>query len=135
MPVVFNKTEQFDISRGNKLGVLPVLGRDFVISFQFMIDRFIADYPTLHSILHFNIFEDQLLPLYGVITPALMIQGRTILVVASAINGNFWKNHIMNFRFATKKWYTVEISQLSDDDGKASILEIINHCVTYTNTF
>ena len=126
MAVVFNKTEKFDIYRGNNLGVLPALGRNFVISLQFTINSFTADFPTLLSILHFTIFEDQI-PMYGVMTPALAILGRTTLVVVSAINGNYWKVGMRNFKFSTKKWYTVEISQLSDDDGKVSILEIINH--------
>ena len=119
MPVVFKKTKHFDITKGNNLGMLPRIGINFVISFQFIINRFVVDFASLHNILHFTI--GGIHTEYGDLTPALFIGGQDNLVVVSAINGKSWHYHNMNFKFVTKKWYTVEISQLLDKDGKVSI--------------
>ena len=116
MPEVFRKEDQFDISSFYKLGVLPFIGKNYVISFQLFINKFEADSPTIHGILHFTSGG-----LFGDVTPAFSIGGRDHWGVASAINGNSFDLQFVKSKIATKKWYSITISQLLNENGKASI--------------
>ena len=115
---VFRKSDQFPISQNNSLGVLPYLGKSFVISFQLSIHTLDTESGDYNNILHFSIGGDK--EIYGDRTPAIWIVEGRAFQLASAINGNANYDPEINFEFETEKWYNFELSQLINDDAGVS---------------
>ena len=118
--MVFQISSEVAIAKNNSVGVLPNLGRSYIIAFQL----FINTNPTvdfslpsqLYNIIHFTTGN-------GHRTPALWIHAvrtapGTNFRASSAINGNYIAKDIA-FATVTGKWYNIEISQLPQaEDGK-----------------
>jgi len=110
LPVVFQKTEEFSIKRNNKLGELPFIGQQYIISFQLLITP--GQTEEYGSVIHLTIGGDY--TNYGDITPALWTaNGGKSLVFASAIDGNPNRDgHVEGLTLSFNTWYNVEMSQL-----------------------
>merc|ERR1712179_264303 len=103
MPIIFHKTEEFAISKKQKLKEIS-LGQHYIITFHLFLT---AGYQ---SVIHFTIGEDKVA--YGNRTPALWIHQGSSLYLSSAIDGN------VDYVFPTpaitlNTWHSIEISQLN----------------------
>merc|ERR1719450_1896052 len=109
IPVVFQKSEEFTITKGNKLMELSVLGRQFIITFQLFITA-----PTnsgYTNIIHLTI--GGMNGKYGDRTPGIWIWKGTGLTVRSAINGNpDYHMDTSTYQLALNIWHSIEVSQL-----------------------
>jgi len=110
LPVVFQKTEEFSIKRNNKLGELPFLAQQYIISFQLLITP--GQTQAFGSVIHLTIGGDY--RNYGDRTPALFTtNGGKSLLFASAIDGNPNRDgYLEGLTLSYNTWYNVEMSQL-----------------------
>lgn len=106
LPIVFQKAEEFTLRKNNLLGVLPFLGKQFVISFQLLITA--ATVEEFENIIHFTIGSAYL----GKRTPALWLTKGTRLYVGSAINREPQYNMESYLSLSLNTWHNIEISQL-----------------------
>jgi len=112
LPVVFVKSEEFNIEKNNLVGELSRIGRQYIITFQVLLTAYLSDYHK--SIIHFTIGGDS--QVYGDRTPALLTSGQDgrSLVLASAINGdpnhNIYLDDLISLSLNT--WYDIEIAQI-----------------------
>merc|ERR1719250_476992 len=118
--LVFEKKQEFILTRNNKLGEVDFLGEEYTITFQLLLT---AGTPaptssTAGSIIHFTIGGD-CCGVPGDRTPALWVYNGTEIVLRSTIDGQ--ANYgILPDQFpdlpaiSLNTWHTVEISQLSN---------------------
>jgi len=109
IPVVFQKLEESIILRGNMLGDLSSLGKQYNISFQLIIAA-----PTVEeyqSIIHFTVGADN--QNFGDRTPALWLTKGTSLIVGSTIDGvQDYNLETPSLSLGLHTWHNIEISQL-----------------------
>merc|ERR1719317_929594 len=118
--LVFEKKQEFILTRNNKLGEVDFLGEEYTITFQLLLT---AGTPaptssTAGSIIHFTIGGD-CCGVPGDRTPGLWVYNGTEIVLRSTIDGQ--ANYgILPGQFpdlpaiSLTTWHTVEISQLSN---------------------
>ena len=106
---------QLDLKRNNLITVLPCIGKEYKISFDVFISKFIANWQ---SIIHFTVGEDN--AKYGDRTPGVWISNQKTFYICSALNGNkdycFKSTNVQQLG----KWINVEISQtfVKDQAGR-----------------
>ena len=91
------------VTKNNLLTVLPYIGREFKISFDFLISNYGAGWK---SIIHFT--TDGNWEKYGDRAPGIWIGPDKDLYICSAINGN---TNVCHHVKTTQQWMSVEISQ------------------------
>ena len=105
---MFKEIEEFNLSKGKELVVLPCLGKEYVILFELLL----TEVTSWGSVIHFTIGGNK--NNYGDRTPGLWVSKKRKFSLASAINGTsnnqFWPQDKLDL----DKWYTIEISQSSD---------------------
>jgi len=123
LPVVFNKTEEFDMSKNNQLKTLPSLGKQFIITFQLQLTSFeCGGYDC--SVIRFGLGNDA--GAYGDRTPAVWISNplnnentftriKNTFLMSAAINGNedfSFVTPMALLGFELNRFYDFEFSQL-----------------------
>ena len=105
---MFNEIEEFTLCKGKELGILPCLGKEYVITFELLL----TEVNKWGSVIHFTIGGNK--NSYGDRTPGLWVTKKGKFFLASAINGDSNKRFWPTDKPDTETWHKIEISQLSD---------------------
>ena len=105
-------TEEHKLKRSTLLTTIPVLGKEFCISFELFIAKHAPEYQW-QNILHLTTGIDS--GHLGSRTPGIWMYGRQRMHIVSAINGkaNYGLNHYDGVE--ERRWIHMEIKQISKE--------------------
>ena len=99
---------QHNITRDNQIAILPILAKQYDISFDFYPTSFVAGY---HSVLHMTISGDT--DVYGCRVPGIWLSPNTI-TVDNAVNGH-WYYRVVSSSFQRNEWHNMRLTQTLED--------------------
>ena len=108
--VVFSLKEEHQITKGNQLTTIPVLEKEWKVSFEFKANGYPA---TSQQLFHMTIGGKGTgsAAKYGDRTPAIWAQKNKGLLVASAVNGEVSYSKSFNPLPKVGEWIEIEVTQ------------------------